>query len=311
MDLDKVVDIYDVSHFQINKSKIVFEIDLKNNIINFDGIIIPIKKKNSCYEIEIEKILKKYKIFDRKEYSFLKDGVVAYFRTNTKKTIYCSNIKVHDKFLIPYIIILYFNLYISDCLDSYNNYNENIIITLINPCKQLEDFYIGRCRRKFYGNRDDDIIIYNTTYLSLKFLLEYIGESIKFPSTMEESKNKEKTIAIPAYYIFENDCEEQEGEIEIVFISDDENVYNVYVKNFILPNGEIIKIDKRKNKYVDYYSKIFDLSLQSRYNLITESDLWIIKEELQYDKKIEEINLNPDDFKELFNNKISITTNMN
>ena len=62
-----------------------------------------------------------------------------------------------------------------------------------------------------------------------------------------------------------------------------------------------LPVEKRKNDYIKYYSKIFDISLASKYELISCNDYNKIKEELEKEQ-ITEITLNFDDFETLFYN---------
>jgi hypothetical protein len=316
MNLGDIVDIYDVSNFQKYNQMINIIIDIPNNIIRCDGITIKLNKKdikdvkvhyNTQY-YDLQNIFESHGILKKKEYAFLYNHNIAiYFRLHTKREVKINECRkyINDKMLCVNRIFESTGITVTN--NNNNCDSDYIQLQIIKANPNLDHIFI---RGRVYAFRDRDITIFDGDHNSYTLILELdvhneLNEvNVNKKQKELESFSKGKTLIIPAYYLFKKEFsnEEQEGEIEISIIPKKvDSKYSVYIKNFILPNNMVIQVEKRENKYIKYYSKIFDISQESKYELICFNDFCIIKEELEKEQ-IVEVTLNFDDFKSIFYN---------
>ncbi len=310
MELGKIVDIYDLSNFQKNSQLVNINIYITNNVFQCNDISIKLNKNDvgdnhGAKYYNLKNILLSYGILKKKEYTFLiSEYITVYFRLYTKKNIKIDDCRkfVHDKMLCVNRCLE------TICITAINNDiycdSDYIQIQMIKSNTDLDHYFV---KGRVYSYIRNDIHIFDSDVSRYTLILELdIHNDNDYHKINElESLSKGKTVIIPAYYLFkkEHSNEEQEGEIEITIIprGGKDNRYAAYIKNFILPNNIVVPVEKRKNDYIKYYSKIFDISLASKYELISYNDYNKIKEELEKEQ-IKEITLNFDDFETLFYN---------
>jgi hypothetical protein len=320
MNLGDIVDIYDVSNFQKYNQMINIIIDIPNNIIRCDGITIKLNKKdvkdvdvhyNTKY-YDLKNIFESHGLLKKKEYAFLYNHYIAiYFRLHTKREVKINECRkyINDKMLC--VNRLFESTGITVTNNNNNCDNDYIQLQIIKANPNLDHVFI-RGRVYTFSDINKDITIFDSDDNRYTLILELdVYNELNAVNAYKKEKEKEfesfskgKTLIIPAYYLFKKEYsnEEQEGEIEISIITKKVDFkYSVYIKNFILPNNMVIPVEKRDNKYIKYYSKIFDISQESKYELICFNDYCIIKEELEKEQ-IVEVTLNFDDFESIFYN---------
>jgi hypothetical protein len=305
MNISKTIpDIYNFDSFEeLCNDDTKFNLDVviffKNNKIShlyFNEIeVIEYFNKTTYSLLEIRDILKKCKIpkLNNLYKKSKKTPLNAYFRLKTTSnyiTLYThgafSQQRIEDKTFFDTIWLNELQFYIST-----KSFEDDDFIKI--KIRHSDYNIWGRnltFNSNIYSNLEKSIPLFqNNKYIEFPIYLEIIYKNI--PESYDIFNNISgipKKISIPMYF------PDGRGEIICDMFIRYKTGYTCYILTCILPNGTKINIQQNSKKICDTctdYSKIYDITLQSKYKSICYFELCKISELLadKYPKKINKL----------------------